>query len=113
FLPLQRCAEDGRPRPLRVECVAKTVRLRFDYAVRPAAAIDRQLIAGRPRGLRKLVELFLQVKDLFLQIYYVPGTELRELYSVRRHIELPTQNGLPNSEPPWFDHRPRILRHFS
>ena len=41
------------------------------------AALDRQLIVGRAGGLRKLVELFLQVKDLFLQIYYVPGAELR------------------------------------
>jgi len=57
------------------------------------------------------VELFLQVKDLFLQIYYVPGTQLWKLYLVRRNAELAAQKGLPNAEPPFFDHRASICGH--
>jgi hypothetical protein len=78
WLRLSRCADDCRLPPLRFECLAKMVRLRIGLRRSTfRAAIDRQLIVGRAGGLRKLVELFLQVKDLFLQIYYVSGRDVR------------------------------------
>ncbi len=82
-LRLSRRADDCRLPPLRFECLAKIVWLRI--GLRPSAcraAIDRHLIVGRAGGLRKLVELFLQVKNLFLQIYDVPGAQFRKLDAV-------------------------------
>ncbi len=57
------------------------------------------------------MELFLQVKDLFLQIYYVPGAQPWQFNSVRRYIELAAQGGLADAEPPFFDHRSGVRRH--
>ena len=80
--------------------------------------IDRQLTpnafgANRARAgkLGKLVELFPEVKNLFLQIYRFTGAKIREFYSVRGDIKLPAQDRLPNAEPPFFDHRSSIGRH--
>ena len=76
LLRLSRCADDCRLPPLRFECLAKIIRLDLTKTFDLTPALDRQLIVAPAGGLRKLVELFLQVKDLFLQIYYVPGAQL-------------------------------------
>src|ERR1700730_1507770 len=73
LLRLSRGADDCRLPPLRFECLAKIIRLDLTKTFDLPPALDRQLIVGRAGGLRKLVELFLQVKNLFLQIYDVPG----------------------------------------
>jgi hypothetical protein len=72
----------------------------------------RQLIVARAGGLGKLVEQFLQVKDLFLQIYDLSGAKIRKFYSVRGDIKLPAQDRLADAEPPFFDHRSSIGRRF-
>src|SRR5437868_7249129 len=76
-----------------------------------SAEIDRQLIVARAGKLGKLVELVLQVKDLFLQIYDVSGAQIGEFYLVCGDIKLAAQDSLPNAQPPSFDHRPSIRRH--
>jgi hypothetical protein len=75
-------------------------------------AFGRQLIVARADGLRKLAELPLQVKDLFLQIYDLSGAKIRKFYSVRGDIKLPAQDRLADAEPPFFDHRSSIGRRF-
>src|SRR6266496_5915964 len=110
---LSRFADDCRLPPLCFECLAKIVRLRIltkTFDLPPA--IGRQLIVARADGLRKLAELPLQVKDLFLQIYDLSGAKIREFYSVRGDIKLPAQDRLADAEPPFFDHRSSIGRRF-
>src|ERR687887_225927 len=74
-------------------------------------AIDRQLIVALADGLGKLVELFLQVKDLFLQIYDLSSAQIWEFYSVCGDIKLTAQHSLANAQPPFFDHRSSIGRY--
>jgi hypothetical protein len=74
-LCLSRFADDCRLPSLRFECLAKIsvitdLTKTFDWP--RSNGIDK-LIVGRAGGLRKLVELLLQVKDLFLQIYDLAG----------------------------------------
>ena len=64
--------------------------------------------AGKPA---KFVELLLQVKNLFLQIYDVTGTELRDLRSIPGDIELTPQDALPDSQPPLLHHRRSSVGH--
>ena len=68
-LPLSRRADDCRLPPLRFECLAKFIRLRIWSETSACHAAADQLRAGPANGPRKVVELFLQVKDLFLQIH--------------------------------------------
>jgi hypothetical protein len=100
-LLLSRFGDDCRLLPFRFECLANCCAVKD---LSPLA--DRQLIANAShltvtrtegRKLGKLVELFLQVKNLFLQIHYVTGAELRQSYSVLCHIELAAQHGLANT----------------
>src|SRR5262249_47052475 len=95
---LSRFADDCRLPPLCFECLPKMVGLRIllRRSTRPSP-VDRQLVAARGVGLGKLVELFLQVKDLFLQIYYLSGTQVWEFYLVGSNIKLPPQNSLANA----------------
>ena len=68
------------------------------------------LIVAQAGRLRKFVELSPEVKNLFLQIYRLASAEIREFYSVRGDIKLPTQDRLSDAEPPFFDHRSSIGR---
>ncbi len=52
------------------------------------------------------MELFLQVKDLFLQINHGAGAELGKLHLILRHFELASQHGLANTQPPFLRHLP-------
>jgi hypothetical protein len=65
---LGRFADDRRMPPFGFECLAKIARLRILTKTFDSLTADRQLTVGHTGGrkLGKFVELFLQVKDLFL-----------------------------------------------
>ena len=66
-LTLSRCTDDRRLLPLRFECLAKFVRLRiWTKAFGLPHDSSRHLSAAPADGPTKFVELFLQVKNLFL-----------------------------------------------
>jgi hypothetical protein len=68
-LLLSRRADDCRLPPLRFECLAKFVRLRiWSKTFGLPRGSCRHLSIAPADGPRKFVELFLQVKNLFLQI---------------------------------------------
>src|SRR6266700_1711225 len=110
---LGRLADDRRMPPFRFECLAKIARLKILTETFDSLTADRQLTVGHAgwRKLGKFVELFLQVKDLFLQIHYVAGAELWTFYPILRHLELAAQHSLANPQPPFFHHRSSVGRH--
>ena len=68
-LLLSRRADDCRLPPLRFECLAKFVRLRiWSKTFGLPRGSSQYLSIASADGLGKFVELFLQVKNLFLQI---------------------------------------------
>jgi hypothetical protein len=68
-LLLSRRADDCRLLPLRFECLAKFVRLRiWSKTFSLPRGGGRHLCVASADGPAKFVELFLQVKNLFLQI---------------------------------------------
>ena len=76
-LLLSRRADDCRLPPLRFECLAKFVRLRiWSKTFGLPRGSWNHLCVSPADGPGKFVELFLQVKNLFLQICYVPGAQL-------------------------------------
>jgi len=77
-LTLSRRTDDRRLLPLRFECLAKFVRLRiWTKALGLPHGGSGHLSADPADGPGKLVELLLQVKNLFLQIYDFTSAEFR------------------------------------
>jgi hypothetical protein len=71
----------------------------------------KDLCVSSADGPRKFVELFLQVKDLFLQIYDVTSAQPRDFDPVFCDIETTTHNTLTHPVPPFFDHHFYGSRH--
>ena len=77
WLFLSRRADDRRLPPPRFECLAKFVWLRsWTKAFGLPRGSSRHLNVAAAHGPGKFVELFFQVKNLFLQIYYVPRSDI-------------------------------------
>src|SRR4029450_610230 len=104
--------DDFRLLSFRFECLTK-VAVKDLAETQSLPWVDRLAVdpAGR-RKLRKLAELFQEVKNFFLQIHLLASAELRKPDSVLRQIELAAQDPLANAEPPFFHHRFGVGRHF-
>jgi hypothetical protein len=88
-LPLSCLDDDCRLPPFAFECLAKFVLVKdLTETFDPPPLWIGNLTAVRTGGPGKFVELLLQVKNLFLQIYDVTRAELWELDSVLGDIEL-------------------------
>src|SRR5215467_893278 len=91
---LSRRTDDRRLLPLRFECLAKFVRLRiWTKAFGLPRDSSQHLSAAPANGPTKFVELFLQVKNLFLQIYDLTSAQFRQFDSVFCCLQPATNDG--------------------
>src|SRR5262249_37857392 len=97
-------ADDRRLPPLRFECLAKFVRLRIWTKACGLPRGGSRLSVGPAGGLGKLVELFLQVKNLFLQIYDLTSAQPGNFDPVFCRLQTTTHNTLAGPLPPLLDH---------